>query len=53
MLVENRVDLLVRIAELYYQQSLSQQEISTMMKLSRPTIARLHDAADFLHSTAP
>ncbi len=43
--MENRVDLLVRIAELYYQQSLSQQEISTMMKLSRPTISRLLDEA--------
>ena len=35
MLVENRVDLLVRIAELYYQQSLSQQEISTMIPAAR------------------
>ena len=43
--MDNRIDLLVRIAELYYQQGLSQQEISKMMGISRPTISRLLDEA--------
>ncbi len=43
--MDNRVDLLVRIAELYYQQGLSQQEISRIMNISRPTISRLLDEA--------
>ena len=41
--MSNRVDLLVHISELYYQQELSQQEISQIMGISRPTVSRLLD----------
>lgn len=43
--MDTRIDLLVRIAELYYQQGLSQQEIGKITNLSRPTISRLLDEA--------
>lgn len=43
--MENRTELLVHVSELYYQQGLSQQEISHIMNLSRPTISRLLDEA--------
>ena len=43
--MSNRVDLLVHISELYYQQELSQQEISQIMGISRPTVSRLLDEA--------
>lgn len=43
--MDTRVDLLVRVAELYYEQGLSQQEIGKIMGLSRPTISRLLDEA--------
>lgn len=43
--MDNRTDLLVRVSELYYQQGLSQQEISQIMGISRPTISRLLDEA--------
>lgn len=43
--MDNRVDLLVHVSELYYQQKLSQQEISQIMGISRPTVSRLLDEA--------
>ena len=43
--MDNRTALLVRVAELYYEQDLSQQEISKIMGISRPTISRLLDEA--------
>ena len=43
--MSNRVDLLVHISELYYQQELSQQEISQIMGISRPTVSRQLDEA--------
>ena len=36
----------VRISELYYQQNLSQQDISKITGISRPTISRLLDEAE-------
>ena len=43
--MSSRTDLLVRISELYYQQNLSQQDISKITGISRPTISRLLDEA--------
>lgn len=43
--MDNRAELLVHVSELYYQQGLSQQEISKIMDISRPTISRLLDEA--------
>nr|WP_319489867.1 sugar-binding domain-containing protein [uncultured Caproiciproducens sp.] len=43
--MDARIDLLVYIAELYYQQGLSQQRISKMTNMSRPTISRLLNEA--------
>ncbi|MDO4269672.1 MAG: sugar-binding domain-containing protein [Eubacteriales bacterium] len=43
--MDNRTELLVHVSELYYQQGLSQQEISKIMDMSRPTISRLLDEA--------
>ena len=43
--MDTRIDLLVRIAELYYQQGLNQQEIGKIMNMSRPTISRMLDEA--------
>lgn len=43
--MDTRVDLLVRISELYYQQGLNQQEIGKIMNMSRPTISRMLDEA--------
>lgn len=43
--MSNRTELLVRISELYYQQQLSQQEISKITNISRPTISRLLEEA--------
>lgn len=45
LFVSSRTDLLVRISELYYQQNLSQQDISKITGISRPTISRLLDEA--------
>ena len=36
-----RLDLQVQIATLYYKQNMSQQEIADMLNLSRPTISRI------------
>src|SRR5699024_1422039 len=36
---------IIRVAELYYKQGYSQQEISAMMGTSRPTISRLLNEA--------
>lgn len=38
---ENREDLLVRVASLYYEQDYSQQEIAEMLQISRSNISRL------------
>lgn len=43
--MEDRMDLLVRAAELYYQQGLSQVEISKILETSRPTVSRLLEEA--------
>ena len=37
--------LLIRVAELYYQQGLSQQRIAELLGVSRPTVSRLLDEA--------
>ncbi|MDR0850914.1 MAG: MarR family transcriptional regulator [Clostridiales Family XIII bacterium] len=44
-MLNDRSDLLVRVAELYYQQDLNQAEISKMLGISRPTVSRLLDEA--------
>lgn len=38
-------ELLVQVAELYYQQNLNQQEIAKSFNISRPTVSRLLDEA--------
>ncbi len=43
--MENRTDLLVRVAELYYEQGLNQNEIAKLLSISRPTVSRLLDEA--------
>lgn len=45
VIINTRVELLVRVSELYYEENLSQQEISKIMNISRPTISRLLDEA--------
>lgn len=45
MIVKSKEDLLIRAAELYYQQNLSQNTIAEIFGLSRPTISRLLDEA--------
>lgn len=37
----DRIDLQVQVATLYYKENLSQQEIATKLSLSRPTISRI------------
>lgn len=39
--ITDRVDLKVEVANLYYRNNLSQQEIANKLKLSRPTISRI------------
>ena len=43
--MENRHELLVRVAQLYYEQNLNQSDIAEIMHLSRPTVSRLLDEA--------
>lgn len=43
--MEDRTDLLVRVAELYYEQGLNQNEIAKILGTSRPTVSRLLDEA--------
>lgn len=43
--MNTREDLLTRTAELYYHQSLSQNEIAKILNTSRPTVSRLLDEA--------
>lgn len=40
-----RADLLVRVAELYYEQGLNQNEVAKLLNVSRPTVSRLLDEA--------
>ena len=40
-----RTDLLVRVAELYYEQGLNQNEVAKLLNVSRPTVSRLLDEA--------
>ena len=40
-----RTDLLVRVAELYYEQGLNQNEVAKLLNTSRPTVSRLLDEA--------
>jgi len=40
-----RTDLLVRVAELYYEQGLNQSEVAKLLNTSRPTVSRLLDEA--------
>ncbi len=43
--MKSRVDLLIRVAECYYEQNLSQNEIANMLGISRPTVSRMLDEA--------
>lgn len=43
--MEDKADLLVRVAELYYEQELNQNEIAKLLNTSRPTVSRLLDEA--------
>jgi deoxyribonucleoside regulator len=43
--MEERTELLVRVAELYYEQGLNQSDISDILGTSRPTVSRLLDEA--------
>lgn len=43
--MDNRNDLLVHISELYYHQSLNQNEIARILGISRPTVSRLLEEA--------
>lgn len=43
--MEERTDLLVRVAELYYEQGLNQSEIAKILGTSRPTVSRMLDEA--------
>lgn len=43
--MKSRTDLLIRIAELYYEQGLSQNEIAQLAGLSRPTVSRMLEEA--------
>lgn len=40
-----RTDLLVRVAELYYEQGLNQNEVAKLLNTSRPTVSRLLEEA--------
>lgn len=44
-MIDDRTDLLVRVAELYYQQELNQNEIAKILGTSRTTVSRLLDEA--------
>ena len=41
----SRTETMIRVAELYYEQNLSQNEIAGMLGVSRPTVSRLLDDA--------
>ena len=43
--MSTKESLLIRAAELYYQQGLSQQRIAELFGVSRPTVSRLLDEA--------
>lgn len=43
--MEDRNELLIRVAELYYDENLNQNEIAKMMNTSRPTVSRILDEA--------
>ncbi len=43
--MSQRDEILVQVAELYYQQNLNQHEISKIFNISRPTVSRLLDEA--------
>lgn len=43
--MDKKIDTLVRVSELYYQQNLSQNTISEIMGVSRPTVSRLLEEA--------
>lgn len=43
--MEDKTDLLVRVAELYYEQELNQSEVGKILQLSRPTVSRLLEEA--------
>lgn len=43
--MDDRNELLIRIAELYYEENLNQNEIANILGTSRPTISRLLDEA--------
>jgi len=43
--MDDRNELLIRVAELYYEENLNQNEIATMLNTSRPTVSRLLDEA--------
>lgn len=43
--MKTREDLLIRAAELYYQQGLSQNDIAEILCISRPTVSRILDEA--------
>lgn len=44
-MMEDRTELLVRVAELYYQEGLNQSEVAKIMGTSRPTVSRLLEEA--------
>ena len=44
-MAQGREALLVRVAELYYEQGMSQQNIAELLGLSRPTVSRLLEEA--------
>jgi deoxyribonucleoside regulator len=39
--MNNNIDQLIRVSELYYEEGLSQQEISRIMDVSRPAVSRM------------
>lgn len=43
--MEDKTDLLVHVAELYYEQKLNQIQIANILNTSRPTVSRLLDEA--------
>ena len=43
--MEDRTELLIRAAELYYEEGMNQNSIATLLKTSRPTVSRLLDEA--------
>ena len=44
-MAQGREALLVRVAELYYEQGMSQQNIAELLGMSRPTVSRLLEEA--------